>query len=183
MIAVVLMFRTIPHLLSSPPDGEELPLPTQELEQVNSDLTQLSILLEEKKWRMADLKTGELILVAANRYREGWLDSASLRAFPCESLIAIDKLWETHTDGHFSFRRQIEIWNQLAANPQEFDDESYEKFGQALGWYIPEDDRWLSVDQLQFSLTSPRGHLPSGGKGGMWSFGIDGIDLLKRCYP
>jgi serine/threonine-protein kinase len=157
--------------------------PPEESNQSDLNLAQLSILLEKKRWRQADLETERLLLIATNRYDEGWLDSTSLRALSCETLIAIDNLWETYTNERFSFKKQSEIWKRVANKPQEFDDDSYEKFGKTVGWYIPEDEKWLSADQLQYSLTSPPGHFPSGGKIGVWSFGVDGVSLLQRCYP
>lgn len=148
-----------------------------------TEMVHLSILLEEKMWRIADSKTEEIILIAAGRYRERSLDSKSIQELPCNILVEIDQLWENHTNGHFSFRRQSEIWDELATNPEEFEYDSYKRFGQALGWYIPEDEKWLYASQFQFSLTSPPGHLPSGGDHGIWAFGEDGITLLRRCYP
>ncbi|MEM6449147.1 MAG: GUN4 domain-containing protein [Cyanobacteria bacterium P01_D01_bin.105] len=152
---------------------------SEEIKQL--DLSQLSILLEEKEWQAADQKTGELILIAAGRYRDGFLSGKSIEELSCTHLEAIDNLWDIHTDGRFSFRKQAEIWNSLSRNLQSFDYDVYKEFGKTVGWYVPEDDLWLSPSDASFSLTAPDGHFPSGGRGGIWSFGERGTELLKRC--
>lgn len=157
--------------------------PASEISNASFDLSQLSVLLEEKKWKAADLKTEELLLIAADRYREGWLDRTSIDDLPCESIMAIDAVWESHTDGRFSFKKQSEIWHQISAKSPVYDKESYKNFAESIGWYSTVDGGWLSADQLRFSLTSPPGHLPSGGKLGVWMSGAQGTALLERCYP
>jgi len=116
------------------------------------DYTQLRDLLKAGNWKEADEETLAVMLKASDRESEGWLDSESIKNFPCTDLRTIDQLWVKYSDGHFGFSVQKRIWESVG--------EDYEKFGDRVGW---QDKKkiWLSYSELTFTKDSPQGHLPS----------------------
>jgi hypothetical protein len=63
-------------------------------------------LLKSKEWGKADVLTAKLLLIVANREKEGWLDEDSIKIFPCKDLRTIDQLWIHYSDGVFGFSVQ-----------------------------------------------------------------------------
>ena len=126
----------------------------------NVDYTRLRDLLADGKWKEADQETLAVMLKAAGREQEGYLDIKSIETFPCADLRTIDHLWVKYSDGRFGFSVQKRIWESVEGKPGEYDyDESYEKLGDRLGWRVKEE--WLDYYYLTFSLQpSPQGHLP-----------------------
>jgi GUN4-like len=74
------------------------------------DYRNLRDLLMNGKWREADKETLTLMLKAANRESQGWLDSDNLKKFPCKDLKTIDRLWVIASNGHFGISVQTKIW-------------------------------------------------------------------------
>ncbi|MDJ0554081.1 MAG: GUN4 domain-containing protein [Microcoleaceae cyanobacterium MO_207.B10] len=140
------------------------------------EYTDLTHLLALKKWREADLKTGELILIRANRQREGFLNHKSVRNFSCDDLRVIDNLWKNSSDERFGFSIQKQIWEDIAKNPESFDLETYQKFLEYIGR-----DQTANYNNLVFDSKSPRGHLPHTGMTVIWAVGEDAISLLLKC--
>jgi GUN4-like/Caspase domain len=123
------------------------------------DYRNLRDLLKTGKWREADQETLNVMLKAANRESEGWLDADTLNNFPCKDLKTIDLLWMTASNGHFGFSVQKKIWEDCNS-PISYDD-NWEKFGDYVGWR--KDGSWLNYSNLQFDHElSPRGELPTG---------------------
>ncbi|MEM7578737.1 MAG: GUN4 domain-containing protein [Cyanobacteria bacterium P01_A01_bin.80] len=126
------------------------------------DYTRLRDLLKAGNWQEADKETLKVMLKAAHREEEGWLDRDSIKKFPCTDLRTIDQLWVKHSDGHFGLSVQKRIWESVG--------EGYHEFGNRVGWRkgIWRKGRkginkeWLSYSQLTFYLDAPVGHLPFG---------------------
>ena len=141
----------------------------------NVDYTRLRDLLADGKWKEADKETLAVMLKAAGREQEGYLDIKSIETFPCADLRTIDRLWIKYSDGRFGFSVQKRIWESEGGKPGEYHWEIYEKFSDRVGWRVKDGD---------FSLNAPVGHLPVvcwfswwGGRAGV---GRDGARLFSR---
>ena len=63
-----------------------------------------------------------------------------------------NELWHDYSKGHFGFKVQNEIWQNL-------DVQNYRNFGKEVEWYTGK--RWRRMNELNFSLDAPKGHLPA----------------------
>ncbi|PSB03723.1 hypothetical protein C7B64_07320 [Merismopedia glauca CCAP 1448/3] len=122
------------------------------------DYRNLRDLLKAGEWREADKETLKVMLKAANRESEGWLDDDSLRNFPCKDLRTINRLWVTASNGHFGFSVQKKIWEECGS-PTTYYNLGWDKFGTRVGWRRKRN--WLYDKELEFSIDfSPVGELP-----------------------
>ncbi len=118
------------------------------------DYTRLRDLLKVGKWKKADQETFIVMLKAAGREKEGWLDYTSIENFPCIDLRTIDQLWVEYSNERFGFSVQKRIWESVSKD--------YEKFGNAIGWRKEKKNvEWLNYDNLTFNTSAPVGHLPA----------------------
>ncbi len=114
----------------------------------------------------------------ADQASKDYLDSCSTEL---EGLLILDDLWTTFSNGHFGFSVQQEIWVEMGLYQMELRSETYgpdgnddandwscfmdwsgelrHRFQERLGWCCS--DRMFQWDELDFSLNSPPGHLPS----------------------
>jgi hypothetical protein len=136
----------IPLNITPPED----PLPSER----GVDYTRLRDLLKAGKWKEADEETLAVMLKVANRETEDWLDSDSIKKFPCTDLRTIDQLWVKYSNAHFGFSVQKRIWESVGRD--------YGKFGDRIGWRkgMFFNKEWLNYSELTFSLEAPDGHLP-----------------------
>jgi hypothetical protein len=88
--------------------------------------------LRTKNWREADAETQKVMLQAADRAQEGWLDEASLKRFPCQDLQTIDRLWSKYSDGRFGFTAQKSVW-ETCYRPTTYK-EGWNNFKEQVGW-------------------------------------------------
>jgi hypothetical protein len=133
------------------------------------DYTKLRDLLAQGKWREADLETLAVMLKAANRETEGYLDQESIEIFPCTDLRTIDQLWVKYSNGRFGFSVQKRIWESVGGKSGKYYDyEILKKFGDRVGWLklenkwlgLKKKEQWLGIDVAIFDLKAPQGHLP-----------------------
>ena len=123
------------------------------------DYTKLRDLLAAGKWKEADQETAEVMLIAAGRTREGWLDVESIDNFPCEDLRTINQLWLHYSNGKFGFSVQKEIYSSLGGM-REYNEEVWKNFSARVGWRKGE--TWLSYSDLTFDVKlAPPAHLPN----------------------
>ena len=170
---------------SSPPPRIFNPLDSQLLESLED---YLSI----AEWQKADEVTAKLMLKVANQ--SICLTPDDITQFPYEALSKIDELWQIYSNNHFGFLAQAEVFNDCfsLANPNLIlDSKNWQKYGQALGWYL--NAQWPNHhNNLKFSLTtSPKGYLPflPVWQGTWWGNFIDGqgerfhllIKRVKQC--
>ena len=129
------------------------------------DYTPLHELLSQKKWKEADEKTWDLMLAAANRQEEGYLDTQSVNKFSCEDLRMMDQEWLNASGGKFGFSVQLAIYKQTGNSPGSYNGEAYRHFGDAVGWR--KNGEWQNYDDLIWGTNvpsqPPQGHLPFGG--------------------
>jgi hypothetical protein len=156
-------------------EAERLQLQHQR-ERENDDLSsekgvnyrRLRDLLKAEDWKEANKETLAVMLKVSGRQEKGWLDSESIKNFPCTDLRTIDQLWVKYSNGRFGFSVQKRIWEGVGKD--------YEKFGDRIGWLrkttVPKKKwlglkqqavdkiTWLDYKDLTFSTQSPEGHLP-----------------------
>ena len=155
---------------------KELPQKVERLERqlmVVGDLyryDRLHTLLSSQQWFDADKETVKLIAAIANVTELEELSPRDIRSFSCGELQVIDRLWTTYSEGHFGFSVQLQIYQSLGGTTETTigeDQRLIERWGAQLGWregvseQTPGGQRWRSCDELDFSLTAPRGCHPS----------------------
>lgn len=167
-----------PEPTSSPtpePEPEPEPEPTPEIppevelkSEVGVDYSRLQELLSQGQWQEADEETLRVMLKAANREPEGFLDVDSIEEFPCTDLRTIDQLWVKYSDGRFGFSVQKQIYQESGAKldglpTTPLENEIWREFGDRVGWRIG--GSWLSYEDLEWSPgvpeLAPKGHLPT----------------------
>ena len=146
------------------------------------DYKRLQDLLKAGKWKEADQETLKVMLKAADREKEFWLDSDSIENFPGKDLCSIDRLWVKYSHGHFGFSVQKRIWEGVGRN--------YKNLGVSVGWRrgMWLDKKWLNYNESTFLQDSPQAYLPLGiwmGRGWeLWDGWFDsyknGLFLLSR---
>jgi hypothetical protein len=125
----------------------------------NVDYTRLRNLLAEGKWKEADEETLAVMLKAAGREGD-WLDTESIKKFPCTDLRTIDRLWVKYSDRRFGFSVQKRIWESVVRESVGLKPSEYYygmEFPDRVGWSVKGD--WLS--DLTYGENAPEGHLPS----------------------
>lgn len=140
------------------------------------DYTPLRDALAAGQWQEADQLTTNLMLKAAKREQEGWLDLKSVENFSCSDLKTIDQLWVKYSQGKFGFSVQKQLYlsvggklgadNWTDDNWTENDWVNYRRFAIMVGWKTGtpnEDEGYKNYDDLSFNLSAPNGQLPVGG--------------------
>ena len=95
------------------------------------DYSQLEALLADRKWEQADDETLHIMKQVAGRVEpEDYLSKEDFESFPCDVLHEIDRLWTKHSNNHFGFSVQKEIWQSTEINYDLF------KFMTRLGWDV-----------------------------------------------
>jgi predicted NACHT family NTPase len=120
---------------------------------------QLEEYLENEQWKEADQETYRLMITTVGKEEGQWFDSEKLLNFPCEELKAIDGLWVKHSDGHFGFSVQKNIYlseRHGGRDDGRFHEEAWNKFCHKIGW-----QRRRSYIPIKYDLRSPHGHLPA----------------------
>jgi hypothetical protein len=120
--------------------------------------TKLRDLLAAERWKEADEETRGLILAAAKREEQGWLDKESIGKLPCEDLRTIDQLWVKSSNGRFGFSVQKRVY-QSVGGTREFNKGIWNKFEQEVGW-INGNNNYLQRWEITFDKSAPQGHLP-----------------------
>jgi hypothetical protein len=134
-------------------------------------------LLKVGKWKEADQETLQVMLKAANRVSEDYLDSSSLKTFPCKDLKTIDQLWVTASNGHFGFSVQKKIWEDCGSPTSS--GKNWDRFCVRVGWKNKQATAYVSYSNLKFRRSlSPEGKLPG--------YRVTGLPVLvgavgKRC--
>jgi uncharacterized caspase-like protein len=125
------------------------------------DYCNLRDLLKAGQWKEADKETFRVMLKAANRVSDGWLDAASLQKFPCKDLKTIDQLWVTASNGHFGFSVQKKIWEDCGSPTSS--GKNWDQFCVRVGWQNKQATEYVNYSDLEFNPSlSPKGELPIG---------------------
>ncbi|MFM6405876.1 MAG: GUN4 domain-containing protein [Microcystis sp.] len=83
--------------------------------------------------QIANQKTWDLMLAAAKREKEGWIDSKSAEKFSCEDLRMIDREWLAASGGQFGFSVQLAIYKQTGNPIGDYNRNTGDRFGDADG--------------------------------------------------
>lgn len=131
-------------------------------------------LLKENRWEDANRETLRLMLQTVNREGEGFIDTKTMKEFPCKDLLIIEDLWSKASQGRFGFDTQQKIWKSEGGKPYLTDEnsEAYHRFRSAVGWKKGKDPN--------FSLNAPYGHLPILGSHGKIG-GIANTYRIAEC--
>ena len=155
--------------------SEEIELESE----VGVDYSQLKELLSQRKWKEADLETARVMLKAAKREKEGWLDVDSLKKFPCADLQTIDQLWVKYSGGRFGFSVQKKIYRECGGklDGEYPGDEIWYDFCKQVGWRRINGEFAGGYELELYFDTAPSGHLPLGDRVGNFFLGLSRIKL------
>jgi len=122
---------------------------------------QLETYLQQGEWQEADRETYRLMITAVGKEEGQWFTREELLNFPCDELLSIDRLWVKHSNGHFGFSVQKQIYRECGAKLDGHypGDEIWKRFGDRIGWR--KDGDWLYYSDLSPSLSSPKGGFPN----------------------
>ncbi|MCC5626086.1 GUN4 domain-containing protein, partial [Nostoc sp. CHAB 5715] len=138
-------------------------------------LNELDYLMQQQRWREADLKNSEFILHSAGKEEQPYLDLADVRNFNCDDLKKLDALWVKNSKGYFGYSVQKKIY-LASGNSLDFDwekeewknwnEKGYNDFTKSVGWR-GQDGEWRRYEELPMNLAgggfeiSMRGELPT----------------------
>ncbi|MEB3118708.1 MAG: GUN4 domain-containing protein [Limnothrix sp.] len=141
----------------------------------------LEALMRLGDWAGADDETYRLMITTVGKEEGDWFTSEELLNFPCEELLAIDRLWVKHSQGQFGFSVQKEIYVACGAklDGQYPGDKIWEDFGTRVGWL--ENDDWKSRDELKMNpRLSPKGEFPFVFGDFAWVYAVAVSSLASR---
>ena len=123
---------------------------------------QLEEYLKAKEWEKADRETDKLMLSAVGKESGQWLDSDDLRNFPCDELLAIDRLWVKYSNGLYGFSVQKQIYVECGGK-LDFSypsDETWNQFCDRVAWKDKGEYLTSYSDLFNKKLINNSGHLP-----------------------
>ncbi|EAW35421.1 serine/threonine-protein kinase [Lyngbya sp. PCC 8106] len=126
---------------------------------LKTDYTELQNLLSQKQWKEADIETEKVMLKIANREAEGWIDANAIESLSCADLRELDQVWMKYSEGKFGLSIQKEIYLETGNPLGKFQESSYHKFGDRIGWRKNGD--WLEYSDLTFDENALRGQFPT----------------------
>ncbi len=133
----------------------------------------LQKLLQAKQWRNANLSTQTALKKLCHVHQQ--INAQNIKYLPCEDILIIDRLWHKASGGKFSFSAQSTIWHQCEQLRWD-QNRAMAMFGDRVGWRVSNilfnAYHWKGYDDLNFSLSAPKGHLP-------W---INGIFVVKAMH-
>ncbi|MEA5519853.1 GUN4 domain-containing protein [Limnoraphis robusta] len=118
-------------------------------------------LLAAQQWKEADLETTKVMLEIAGHSNHDNITPEDVIQFPCSSLRLLDKLWRQYSGDRFGFSLQQQIYVSEGGTDDisNIDLAILERVGDRMGWRA--NNKWLSYDQLDFSVSAPLGCHPS----------------------
>jgi hypothetical protein len=127
----------------------------------SSRYEKLEALMKAGDWKGADGETYRLMITTVGKEEGQWFTHEELLNFPCEELLAIDRLWVKHSQGQFGFSVQKEIYVACGAklDGKYPGDQIWKDFATRVGWR--ENDDWKIPDKLH--MNSPfllKGKIP-----------------------
>jgi len=87
---------------------EQLPVTS-----VGINYNRLTNLLAAHKWQDANQETWDLLCQALNKQKGSHLSIADINLIPCQTLNAIDQLWQTHSQGRYGFTVQKRLYDSI----------------------------------------------------------------------
>ncbi len=125
---------------------------------------QLEEYLKAKEWYKADEETYKLMITAVGKDVGQGFSLDNLRNFPCDELLAIDRLWVKHSNGLYGFSVQKDIYVKCGGK-LDFSlpsSEIWEEFCDRTAW--KSEGKWVDYPQQFFdnNFMYVKGHLPMG---------------------
>jgi len=77
---------------------------------IGANYNNLQTLLANGQWQEANQETWNVICKAANKNVGSVLSAEDIKQIPCEVLQVIDSLWKQHSQGHYGFSSQNQIY-------------------------------------------------------------------------
>lgn len=120
--------------------------------------------LANSRWQEADQETFNVMLEVTNQKDQGYFSLESLRNFPCDDLLLIDRLWLQFSGGKFGFSVQKDLWVEVGGKLDFGEDEeaardAFRKMSDRNGWR--KDNRYIDYpEDVTFDTTAPASHLP-----------------------
>jgi hypothetical protein len=143
------------------------------------DYRRLRNYLRDGQWRKADQETDRVMLKAADREKQRYLDIDDIKSFPCQDLQTIDQLWVAASKGRFGFSVQKRIW-QECGSPTSLGEE-WDRFCVKVGWKNQQATAYVPYDDYKFDpLISQKGGLP-GARCGVWDIVLSFLGRLVEC--
>lgn len=106
-------------------------------------LGELDYLMKENRWKDADTKNSQFILVSAKREKQGYFELNDVKNFQCQDLKKVDDLWVKNSKEKFGLSVQKRIYLETG-NSLDFDwdkerftkwnEEKYNSFLVTVGW-------------------------------------------------
>lgn len=130
------------------------------------DYSRLQALLQTRQWKQADRETLTVMLQAADRVKQTWLNAASLSSFPCDDLRIINQLWSNYSQNQFGFATQQQLYLTLQATTStvrasRVPHELALMFCKKVEWWLPRFEFLKYYNLLDFTSNAPTGHLPA----------------------
>jgi GUN4-like/TIR domain len=116
------------------------------------DYKRLESFLGGGLWREANAETRRIILQAANREKDGYLNEQETRDFDDDILLNLDILWRQYSKNRFGFSVQKKLLKDC--------EQDAIKFGVQVGWKHL--NGWIDAAHVDYSISAPVGHLPYG---------------------
>ena len=117
--------------------------------------------LKNQQWQEADRETYQLMITAIGKDGGQFFSTDDLRNFPCDDLLAIDRLWVKHSDGLYGFSVQKQIYEECGGNLDfsEPSDKTWNAFCDRVAW--KEEGKFVSYsNSFDKKFINNSGHLP-----------------------
>ncbi|CAN1208592.1 NTPase (NACHT family) [Tumidithrix helvetica PCC 7403] len=118
--------------------------------------------LKTKQWFEADQEIYRLMITAAGKDEGQWFEPVDLQEFPCDELLAIDRLWVQYSNGLYGFSVQKQIYVECGGKldfsyPSE---KAWDQFCDRIAW--KSEGKWVNYPQpfLDNNFINNKGHLP-----------------------
>ena len=142
--------------------------------------------LKNQQWKQADEETYRVMITTVGKESGQYFKPEELLNFPCEELLAIDRLWVSYSKGHFGFSVQKDIYLECGGILDgNYHQGTFEKFGDRVGWRM--DGNWLYPDiPAGNTIYSFQGKLPGffmvvEGGGGVWGVSVFLFSRIAHC--
>jgi GUN4-like len=143
------------------------------------DYRNLKELLSGKQWQQADVETYRVMCDAVRKSTFSGLSLEDIQNFPCEDLQIVDRLWREHSNDRYGFSIQKQLFEE--------EGEDSDAFFRRIGWF--RNGIWIAYADVKWPIDkAPIGHLPIGGRGGLFGnigdiAGDDGLlGYIKTSY-
>ncbi|MTJ07903.1 AAA-like domain-containing protein [Anabaena sp. UHCC 0204] len=121
-------------------------------------LNELDYLMQQNRWKDADSKNSQFILVSAKKENPGYLEVNDIKNFNCNDLRKVDDLWLKNSKGKFGFSLQKRIWKEIGNSldfewekerfPKKWTAQGYNSFAERVGWKKDTGGGFLIYDEL-----------------------------------